>query len=97
MSNRLKHVLIIGQHPMKEDLTAQYSKLGYAIDFSDDYISASDINRYDELFLFSCEENVDSYTADCMALESLKKLLEQYDPQKNDGRRIRCHILLKDE
>lgn len=96
MSNRLKHVLIIGQHPMKDDLTAQYSKLGYAIDFSDDYISASDVNRYDELFLFSCEENVDSYTADCMALESLKKLLEQYDPQKNDGRRIRCHILLQD-
>ena len=86
-----KRVLLIGKHPIAENLIRQYEEKGIVIErqqsMSDDGIS---INDYEELCLLP------DVGEDYKAIMMLADLGSVYELDAHDGKRLICHLLLHD-
>lgn len=89
--NMTKRVIIIGNHPISKDLVRQYEGKGYSVvvqpSLSPEGIGIDD---FDELCLLAGENE------DNKALALLGRLAEEYDVNRHEGLRMRCHLLLHD-
>lgn len=83
-------VIIIGQHPIVNDLVRQYEDKGYNVELQQD-ISASEVclNNYDEMFLLSGSNE------DEKSLVFLAEAASTYKVDEHKGRRMICHLLLQ--
>ena len=83
-----KSIIIIGSHPIADDLTRQYEAMG-AMVTRHPQLSAegADANSCDELCLLSDGD-------DNKAVALLEPLTAAYDPSAHDGRRLTLHLLL---
>lgn len=83
-----KSIIIIGSHPIADDLTRQYEAMG-AMVTRHPQLSAegTDTNSCDELCLLSDGD-------DNKAVALLEPLTAAYDPSAHDGRRLTLHLLL---
>ena len=85
-----RKVIIIGGHPIADNLLQQYETKGYVVDRKRDLmVDNIHINEYDELCLLA------GYGEDDKAVAMLGQLSVGYDVEKHNGNRLICHLLLQ--
>ena len=93
---KAKSVLIIGSHPIAEDLTRQYAALNYIIRHQPEMQGCDvDINDCDELCLLTSPTQEAKLAADNQAIGRLADLASRLDVATHGGQRVRCHLLLQ--
>ena len=98
----MSKVLIVGEHPLVDDVRRQYETAGWTVWYLTD-ACAEDvaIGEYDELFL-TAEHVAEPYkagqqkalAADYEVMAMLGRLADGVDPKKRNGRKVRCHLLV---
>lgn len=83
-----KHVLIIGEHPMINNLCSQYHDAGYTITICPD-VACVETCSFDELFIISSK-------GDSTAIDWLRKTAKQLPIPSSPSERILCHLVLED-
>lgn len=83
-----KHVLIIGEHPMINNLCSQYHDAGYTITICPD-VTSVEACSFDELFIISNK-------GDSTAIDWLRKTAKQLPTPSSPSERILCHLALED-
>ena len=85
----VKKALIIGKHPIAENLIRQYEGIGIVIEQQQSMVvDGVSINDYEELCLLP------NLGEDNKAVMMLEELGSVYDLDKHDGKRLKCHLLL---
>ena len=85
----VKRALIIGKHPIAENLIRQYEVKGIVIVQQQSMVvDGVSINDYEELCLLP------NIGEDNKAVVMLAELGSVYDLDKHDGKRLKCHLLL---
>jgi len=91
-----RRVLILGDHPIVNDLTRQYVVMAVAVEhqpamFGNDV----NINEYSELCLLTSPSGHDKIEEDSRAIDVLLRIAADYDVTAHDGHRLLCHLLLQ--
>ena len=86
-----RNIIILGKHPLANDLMRQYEKIAIAADRQEVLTAEGvDFNRYYEVFLLSNQGEENRMVA------LLEQIAEAYDIDAHGGRRLLCHLLLHD-
>ena len=86
-----RNVIIIGKHPLVENLVLQYKTNGCAVEHHEELTTEKVvINNYDELCLLT------ETGGDNKAISLLDELAALYDVDTHNGKRLICHLLLND-
>ena len=96
-----KKVLILGDHPVREDIVRQFGKMGLEVDCRTE-MKVSDVccNDYDELCLLTSikeKEMCNLSVADQDAIALLGQLASEYDIERHNRKRMTCHLLVQDK
>ena len=94
-------VLIVGNHPVVDDVKRQYEKNGWTVCQVDSDSEKIDMEGVDELFL-TAEYCADAYdagrqkalAADYAAMALLGRLADGVNLEKRGGKKVRCHLLV---
>lgn len=85
-----KTIIIIGKHPIAEDLLRQYKGRGHVVIWHQELLIADvDLNDTCELYLLANDGE------DHKAVAMLEKLADKYDIEAHKGKRLTCHLLVK--
>lgn len=85
-----KKTIIIGNHPLKNDLVRQYEDMGGVVVCKQDLSAdAINMNEYDELCLLAGEGE------DYKAVALLEQFAITYDVGAHCGKKLVCHLLLQ--
>lgn len=88
----MKHALLIGNHPLRENIIKQYDALGYSIKIVNDFDATNIPKEFDELCVLPHNGTADHETL--KALEAFSINL----PQTQEGQaKPLCHLLLHDK
>lgn len=83
-------VIIIGKHPLWNNLLQQYNAKGYIVDCQHELTTEGvNINDYDEICLLADEGEDDKVVA------MLADFSMRYDIESHDGNRLICHMMLQ--
>ena len=88
----MKRTLLIGNHPLHENIKKQYEALGYSIEIVNDLDAAKDHKDFDELCVLPSTDIADHNTL--QALEALATSLPE--PPEGMSKPL-CHLLLHDK
>ena len=89
-------VLIIGNHPIKADLTRQYSQRGdnVVMLMPDQGFDKTGITTFKEIVLLA-DYNKSPMDADNEVMGVLQQIASNYAPETTNGKRLICHLLLR--
>lgn len=86
----IKKAIIIGSHPIADNLIKQYENKGFVVERQQKlFVEGVAINDYDELCLLAGNGEDDK------AIAMLAELAEVYDVEARGGKRLVCHLLLQ--
>ena len=89
------HILILGNHPIRNNLIAQYQKRGDKVDCYEELDSKVKVDEYDEVCVLNGGKgNTIGFDDDQERISTLEQLAEGYNTEKHDGRRMVCHLLI---
>ena len=83
-------VLILGRHPLLNNIQHQYQSLGYDVDCQSDISGFSNIQEYEEFFILPNGNDSDSKT-----LHIVEILANSYKPTQNKPVHPICHVMLQ--
>ena len=91
-----KKVLIIGKHPVVDDVKRQYETRGWTVSLADHTAEDIDMGGVDELFLTPeyCADRQQALAADHAVMALLGKLADKVDLEKCKDKKVRCHLLV---
>ena len=100
MSN--KKVLIVGNHPVVDDVRRQYEAKGWTVwCLADACADDVEMGGFDELFLTAdyCADHSDTgrqkaLAADHAVMAQLARLADGVNVEKREGKKVRCHLLV---
>ena len=92
----MSKVLIVGNHPIVDDVSRQYEEAGWTVWRMGNAI-AEDVamGEFDELFLTADAEAYDPLKADHAVMALTATLADGVNPDKRQGKKVRCHLLLR--
>lgn len=86
--------LIVGNHPLRDNLLEQYQQRGDRVVFTDS-VSDVHVDDYDEICLLSPEpRSGDGWDCDQGQVVLLEEIAVAYHPEHHEGRCLRCHVLI---
>jgi len=86
----IKRVIIIGNHPITNNLVLQYESKGFEVEQRQKLLAEGiALNGYDELCLLAGDGEDDKTVA------MLAELASIYDVDSHDGKRLVCHLLVQ--
>lgn len=93
-----KKILIIGNHPLENDLTRQFHERGDRVECVPDgeNFPLPSINSFDEICLLSSMGR-SAIEADNEVMLVMERLSTAYQSEKNGGKRMLCHLLLRSQ
>lgn len=91
-------VLIIGNHPICADLIRQFDQRGDIVELIKDVCGLKDlrINSFKEVCLLA-DADKPPYESDNEIMGVLEQIATGYEPERNNGKRILCHLLLRSQ
>lgn len=91
-------VLIMGNHPLVDNLVRQYKEMHYVVDCRQEVTTQTiNINDYDELCLLTSVKDVGKEWADYSILSLIPLLTEDYDVKLHQGKKLLCHMLMQSQ
>lgn len=91
-------VLIMGNHPLVDNLVRQYEEMHYVVDCRQEVTTQTiNINDYDELCLLTSVKDVGKEWADYSILSLIPLLTEDYDVKLHQGKKLLCHMLMQSQ
>ncbi len=88
----MKQALLIGDHPLRENIINQYKALGYSIKTANDFDATSDPEEFDELCVLP-----NTGTADHETLTALEAFAINLPKAQEGQAKLLCHLLLHDK
>lgn len=85
-----KNALIIGRHPLAEDVKKQYSRKGFRVHLQDENNEYNAAVIPDEIFIATMADGTDSFALDNRSIKLIRDICDGI----NEGSRIPVHILL---
>lgn len=91
-------ILVLGNHPLAEDLIKQYKKRHCVVDFCKE-VTTQDIciNNYDELCLLTSISDDYKEEVDNKMISLIPQLAEKYDMEQHQGKKLLCHLLVQSQ
>ena len=95
-------VLIVGKHPVVDDVRRQYEARGWTVScMADACADDVEMGGFDELFLTAdyCAESSDTgrqkaLAADHAVMAQLARLADGVNLENREGKKVRCHLLV---